>query len=87
MEKSVGEASRNVSKLIEAAEGGENVIITRRGKPVFKIVRIQQTSVGPLVFFVARCAKSIRTGSPMSDEEADALLKAGGSGATIKPFR
>jgi prevent-host-death family protein len=42
MEKSLAEASRDLSELIEAAERGENVIITRRGKPVVKIVRLKQ---------------------------------------------
>jgi antitoxin (DNA-binding transcriptional repressor) of toxin-antitoxin stability system len=76
MEKSVGEASRNVSKLIEAAERGENVIITRRGKPVVKIVRFQQNKRRPLGFFRGKVREiDPNWWHPMSDEEADAFIE------------
>ncbi|MBK6974812.1 MAG: type II toxin-antitoxin system prevent-host-death family antitoxin [Sterolibacteriaceae bacterium] len=34
------EANQHLSRYIEAVERGEEVIITRRGKPVAKIVRV-----------------------------------------------
>jgi len=33
----VHEAKTNLSRLLEAAESGEEVVITRRGKPVVKL--------------------------------------------------
>ncbi|MBK7237807.1 MAG: type II toxin-antitoxin system prevent-host-death family antitoxin [Sterolibacteriaceae bacterium] len=37
---SLREANQHLSRYIEAVERGEEVIITRRGKPVAKIVRV-----------------------------------------------
>jgi prevent-host-death family protein len=37
---SLREANQHLSRYVEAVERGEEVIITRRGKPVAKIVRI-----------------------------------------------
>jgi prevent-host-death family protein len=51
MEKGVAEASRDLSKLIEAAERGENVVITRRRKHIVQIVRIKGNKRRPLGFF------------------------------------
>jgi prevent-host-death family protein len=36
------EAKTNFSALLERAERGEQIVITRRGKPVAKLVRIEQ---------------------------------------------
>ena len=41
MESTIGEASRNISKLIEVAERGERVVITRHGKPVVELVKVK----------------------------------------------
>lgn len=38
---SIYEARNNLSRLIEAALAGEDVILTRRGEPVVRIVRIE----------------------------------------------
>lgn len=38
---SIYEARNNLSRLIEAAIAGEDVILTKRGEPVVKIVRIE----------------------------------------------
>lgn len=35
------EAKTNLTKLIERVEGGETVLVTRHGKPVAKIVPVQ----------------------------------------------
>ncbi|HWA90726.1 MAG TPA: type II toxin-antitoxin system prevent-host-death family antitoxin [Rhizomicrobium sp.] len=45
MEKSVGafEAKTHFSALLERAERGEEIVITRRGKAVAKIVPVERT--------------------------------------------
>jgi len=76
METTVGEASRNVSKLIEAAERGERVVITRRGKPVVKLVRIQPPVRRPVGFLSGQIREiDPAWWHPMSEEEADAWLE------------
>lgn len=40
---SVYEARANLSKLIERALAGEEVVITRRGKPVVRLVPTEET--------------------------------------------
>jgi prevent-host-death family protein len=75
MEKTVGEASRNVSKLIEAAERGEPVVITRHGKPVVEVVRVQPKKRRPLGFLRGRVREADPNWwHPMTDEEVDAFL-------------
>jgi prevent-host-death family protein len=37
---SIRDANQHLSRYVEAVERGEEIIITRRGKPVAKIVRI-----------------------------------------------
>ena len=39
------EANQSFSKLLKAAENGEEVVITRRGKPVAKLVAIEAETV------------------------------------------
>ena len=75
MEKTVGEASRNVSKLIEAAERGEPVVITRHGKPVVQMVRVQPKKRRPLGFLRGKVREvDPNWWRPMTDEEVDAFL-------------
>jgi prevent-host-death family protein len=50
MESTVGEAGRNISKLIEVAEPGERVVITRRGKPVVELVKVRALKRRPIGF-------------------------------------
>jgi prevent-host-death family protein len=38
---SVAEAKAHLSELIAAAEAGEDVVITRRGKPIVGLVRLE----------------------------------------------
>ena len=42
MEVNIHHAKTNLSKLIAAAESGEEVIIARNGKPAVKLVAVQQ---------------------------------------------
>jgi prevent-host-death family protein len=41
----IHEAKTHFSKLIEAVESGEEVIVARSGKPVVKLVRIEEPQV------------------------------------------
>ena len=45
MQASVHEAKTNLSKLIEAAERGERVVITRHGVPAAEIVPARKNKV------------------------------------------
>ncbi len=45
MQASVHEAKTNLSKLIEAAERGERVVITRHGVPVAEVVPAKKNKV------------------------------------------
>lgn len=76
MEITIGEASRNVSKLVEAAERGERVVITRRGKPVVKMIRVQSAKRRP-VGFLRDQVREVDPDwwRPMSDEEVDAFFE------------
>lgn len=40
---SLRDANQHLSRYVEAVERGEEIIITRRGKPVAKIVRIVES--------------------------------------------
>ncbi len=76
MQKTVGEASRNVSKLIEAAERGEPVVITRRGKPIVEIVRIQPKKRRPLGFLQGKIRElDPNWWHPMTDEEVNDFIE------------
>ena len=44
----IGEAKTNLSKLVERAESGEEVVIRRGSKPVVKIVRYTTPDQSPL---------------------------------------
>ncbi len=71
----MGEASRNISKLIKAAERGEPVVITRHGKPIVKIVRVQPQK-RPLGFLRGKVREiDPKWWHPMTDEEIEAFLQ------------
>jgi prevent-host-death family protein len=42
---SAREANQQFSRILEAAENGETVVITKRGKPVAKLVRFEDSEV------------------------------------------
>lgn len=75
MQVNVHEAKTNLSKLLEAVEDGETVVICRHGKPVAELVpagirraRVlgSEAHLGPV---------NVEALRPMSDEEADAFLE------------
>ena len=45
MQANIHEAKTHLSKLIERAENGEEVIIARAGIPVVKLVRVEDSKV------------------------------------------
>lgn len=45
MQANIHEAKTHLSKLIERVENGEEVIIARAGKPVVKLVPVEQAKV------------------------------------------
>lgn len=45
MQASVHDAKTNLSKLIDAAERGEQVVITRHGKPAVQLVPASKSAV------------------------------------------
>jgi prevent-host-death family protein len=40
----ITEAKRDLSRLLKLVEGGEEVIITRRGEPIVKIVAFKRSA-------------------------------------------
>ena len=75
MESSIGQASRNISKLIEVAERGEKVVITRRGKPVIELVKVKAPKRRPVGFLRGRIREiDPDWWRPMTDEEVDAFI-------------
>ncbi len=74
MQVNVHEAKTNLSKLLEAVERGETVVICRNGKPVAKLVA---AGTGRLPLGAAR--EETRTDDDswwqaMTDEEADDFI-------------
>lgn len=70
---SIYEARNNLSRLIEAAMAGEEVILTKRGEPVVKIVRIEPTYTGRAL---AAWLEANPPRHPRSREELDAMIEA-----------
>ena len=68
-------AKTELSKLVEAAERGEKVIISRDGKPAVQLVPVRQKEVrlGTLAGKV-KVPKNDNWWQPMTDEEIDHFL-------------
>jgi len=80
MQYNVLEARNQLSKLIEAAEAGEEVVIARRGKPVVRLTPVVEGAVDETPGNPAWVAELFRNYEPdpewaMTSEEADAYLK------------
>ena len=74
MQVNVHEAKTNLSKLLEAVEKGETVVICRNGRPVAKLV---SAGSGRLLLGAAReDTRNVDDSwwQAMTDEEADAFL-------------
>ena len=74
MEVNIHEAKTNLSRLIERALMGEEIIIAKAGKPVVKMVRIRKS--GKRVFGSAAGKIVFRNGwdAPMSGRELQEFL-------------
>ena len=44
MQFNILEAKNQLSKLVEAAQRGEDVVIANRGKPVVRLVKVEPTT-------------------------------------------
>lgn len=68
-------AKTELSKLVEAAERGEEVIIARDDEPAVRLVPVNRKKIrlGALTGRV-RVPKNDRWWQPMSDEEVDSFL-------------
>ena len=66
----VQEAKTNLSRLIVDAQNGKEVIIANRGKPVVKLVAIEQPKKRQMGFLEPRTIPDSFF-EPISDEELD----------------
>ncbi|MHB0980442.1 MAG: type II toxin-antitoxin system Phd/YefM family antitoxin [Thermoleophilia bacterium] len=71
-EVSVREARAEIARLLEAAEAGEDVIITRRGRPVARLVAVAAESV-PQIAFTSR--GELRRSLPASERPSSRLIR------------
>jgi prevent-host-death family protein len=74
-EFNVHEAKNNLSKLLDMAVEGQEVVISRHGKPLAKLVPMC-TKTGGRMLGVGRGSVTILSddwAKPMTDEEADAF--------------
>jgi prevent-host-death family protein len=71
-EVSVREARAEIARLLEAAEAGEDVIITRRGRPVARLVAVAAESA-PQVAFTSR--RELRKSLPASEHPSSRLIR------------
>jgi prevent-host-death family protein len=70
-EVSVAEAKAHLSKLLDRVERGEEVVITRRGRPVAKVSGIQR-KLEPIDFAALR---AFRDSMPMQKESAGEFMR------------
>ena len=68
---SVAEAKANLSKLLERAEKGEKVVITRRGEPVAQLAPVRTPKPG---IDFARL-RALRAAMPKTKTLADKLVR------------
>ena len=74
MEVNIHEAKTNLSRLIERALTGEEVIIAKAGKPVVRLVRIE---VQKPVLGGARGQFTLKPGwdAPLTEDEMEEFLR------------
>ena len=70
------EAKTHLSALLEQVEGGEEITITKHGRPVARLVPVGAISRARLEDTVARL-KSFRHGRRLGDLSAKALIEEG----------
>lgn len=77
----VHEAKSTLSRLIEAVEAGEDVMIARAGRPVARLVRAHQPAgvrIGTAPDLVRKISRDFD--KPLSDSQFEALF-----GGTVEP--
>lgn len=75
MEVNLKEAKAKLSQLVERAMGGEEVIIAKAGKPMVKLVPVQQKSKRVLGSATGLIHFHPGWDDPMTDEELSAFLR------------
>lgn len=68
---SVAEAKAHLSELLERAEKGEKVVITRRGEPVVQLAPVKSTK--PNIDFAR--LRALRAAMPKAKTSADKLVR------------
>jgi prevent-host-death family protein len=68
---SLADAKARLSELVDRAEAGEDVCITRRGKPVVRLTRLQQPKKPVDVEALRRLTASM----PMQPESAGEFIR------------
>lgn len=75
MQYNVLEARNQLSKLIDAAEAGEEVVIARRGKPVVKLTLVEDQPALGTSAALAKVFAGWEELPPRSAEEIEAELR------------
>ena len=70
-EVSVAEAKAHLSELLDRVEQGEEIVITRRGKPVAKVSGVRR-KLEPIDFAAIR---AVRESMPMQSEGAGDFMR------------
>lgn len=66
MQTGIKEARQNLPQLIQKAEGGETVVLTRRGRKVAEIVAYRKPGAAPLVSRKDLRSRMRTIGEPLS---------------------
>ncbi len=69
---SVREARAEIARLLEAVGAGEEVIITRRGDPVARLVGLDPVSSNKITF---PCRSDLRESLPPSPQHSSRLVR------------
>jgi len=69
----VQQARKDMSRLLDAVIGGDDIIITRRNKPVANLSSIASSTHGELVRFEDR--KTFRTNLPKAKTSSTELIR------------
>lgn len=75
MQFNVLEARNQLSKLIDAAESGEDIVIARRGKPAVRLVPVTDGPARGTGAALAKVFASWDPVAPMGDEEIEDELR------------
>jgi prevent-host-death family protein len=72
---SVAEAKNKLSELIDRAEKGEEVVITRHGHPVATLQALKPTAKRPMTQADIEWLDKMRVGKIMPDEDAATTVR------------